>query len=126
VPQDDFAPFFLAAAENDESPDTEVSGLRSNKRKRRDSNPRLRYAVPDGYLPWTDELCPTAATRRRARRPKIDRGARDAQVRELALAGVSWPAIAEEVGLSPTRVRQLCADLPSRRAGRPRARPVLQ
>jgi hypothetical protein len=52
---------------------------------------------------------------------------RRARVRELALAGMPWPAIAAAVGLSPSRVRQLCAEFPRRKSGRfptPRQRPL--
>jgi hypothetical protein len=44
---------------------------------------------------------------------------RDQRVRELALQGVPWAKIADEVGLSTWRVRSLCADLPRRQGGRP-------
>src|SRR5262249_45989793 len=51
--------------------------------------------------------------------PSTEPDARSARVRELARAGVPWPAIAAEVGLSATRARQLCADLTPRKGGRP-------
>jgi hypothetical protein len=43
---------------------------------------------------------------------------RNERVREMALARTPWRAIALEIGLSITRVRQLRADLRPRRAGR--------
>jgi hypothetical protein len=46
---------------------------------------------------------------------------RNARIREMAERGVPWPSIATEVGLSPTRVRQICGDLPRRRSGRPKS-----
>jgi hypothetical protein len=113
----DFAPFFLAATGHEETPDTEVSGVSSNGRKRRAS--LLHLPTPKDYLPFVGGACPAMSPTRRRRDARIARSERDARVREMALAGAPWPAIAAEVGLSPTRVRQLCADLPPRKAGRP-------
>src|SRR5262249_7271547 len=90
------------------------------KRKRRGS---LRHLpTPNDYLPFVGGVSPGGSPTRRRRDPRIARGERDARVREMALAGAPGPAIAAAVGLSPTRVRQLCAELSPRKAGRPRDR----
>jgi hypothetical protein len=73
-------------------------------------------------LPFAGGACPTISPTRRRRDTRIARDERNARVREMALAGAPWPAIAAEVGLSPTRVRQLGGDLPPRKAGRPSRR----
>jgi site-specific DNA recombinase len=121
-PKEAFAPFFrlnyeLWKEQNPPAEPAEGSSRVDHWRKRRDSNPRLPTSVRPGYLPWTDGVCPGGRSAR-ARRSKMDRARRDTRVRELALAGMPWPAIADEVGLSPTRVRQLCTDLPRRKSGR--------
>jgi site-specific DNA recombinase len=48
-----------------------------------------------------------------------DQETRNARIRDLAVAGESWPAIAAAVGLSASAVRYVCRDLPRRMSGRP-------
>jgi hypothetical protein len=43
---------------------------------------------------------------------------RNARIREMAAAGVPWPAIATAFGMSPSGVRFVCRDLPRRVPGR--------